>query len=148
MADDNKGFISGEAPRREGSINVGRNPSEDISTVESRRDQSGDQMVAVKAMKTFPKHGHDVNGEMVHPGDEFETHRHRAAELRANGLIEYANESDAHAVHGAEGAKKLDEKLKREAEMRDIPKNSLASPLVNPKIEMADAPLDASGKRK
>ncbi len=148
MAEENKGFIGGEAPRREGSINVGQNPSENLGTAENKRDQSGDQMVSVKALKSFPKHGNNVAGEMVHPGEEFETHRQRAAELRANGLIEYGNESDAHAVHGKDGAEKLDAKLKADAEMREIPKNSRATPLVNPLIEMAEKPADNSGKRK
>jgi hypothetical protein len=148
MAEDSKGFIGSEAPRREGSINIGQNTSIDTGTVENKRDQSGDQKVGVKALKMFPKHGHDVGGEMVQPGDEFDTHRQRASELRANGLIEYKSESDAHAAHGPDGAKKLDEKLRLEADMRKIPANSRATPLVNPKVDMAEAPTDAQGKRR
>jgi hypothetical protein len=146
MADENKGFIGGEAPRREGSINVGQNPNEDIGNAENKRDQSGDQKVTVKALKTFHKHA-NMQGDMVHPGDEFETHRSRAAELRANGLIEYSSEADGHSVHGEQDAKRLDEKLKRQAELSKIPENSKTTPLRNPEVKLAEAPAD-TGKRR
>lgn len=151
---EDKGFIGGEAPRREGTINVGANPSAEISTgispgAENKRDTSGDQKVTVRALKTFPKHGHTAGDlEMANPGDEFETHRHRAAELRANGLIEYPNDGDANTVHGEDGAKRLDARLKSDADLRKIPENSRGTPLRNPKIELADVPADQSGRRK
>lgn len=83
-----------------------------IGGVENKRDESGDQMVSVKPLKTFHKHG-GMTGEMVGPGSPaFDVPRHRAAQLRANGLIEYANDGDVSVIHADIDTKQPDEKVK------------------------------------
>lgn len=138
MADETKPILSGD-PQPIRTVNVGG--------AENKRDDSGDQKVSVIALKTFHKDA-DMKGDMCAPGDEFEVERHRAAQLRANGLIEYANEGDGHAIHGEIDSKRLDEKVKLQAEQAKIPENSKGTPLRNPEIKLAEAPTDNSGKRK
>lgn len=82
-----------------------------IGGVENKRDESGDQMVSVKPLKTFHKHG-DMTGEMVGPGSPaFDVPRHRAAQLRANGLVGYANDGDD-VIQSEIDTKQPDEKVK------------------------------------
>ena len=107
------------------------------ATMENKRDTSGDQVVTVRALKTFHKDG-DLRGDMSAPGDEFEVDRSRAAQLRANGLIEYVSESDGHAIHGEVDAKRLDEKAAMQAKAGAIPANSKGTPLRNPEVKLAD----------
>jgi hypothetical protein len=106
--------------------------------VENKRDISGDQTVSVKALRTFHKDG-DMKGDVVTPDSPpFTVDRQRAAQLRANGLIEYTNDSDAHAIHGEAGAKALDDRAARQAKASEIPANSRGTPLRNPEIKLAD----------
>lgn len=110
----------------------------EVGGVENKRDNSGDQTVSVKALKTFHKDG-DLKGEMVGPDSPaFDVPRSRAAQLRANGLIEYANESDDHDIHGKVDAARIADKVKLQADVGKIPANSRGKPLINPAIEMAD----------
>ncbi len=108
------------------------------------RDQSGDQTVSVKALRTFHK-GEHMQGEMVKPGDTFDVSRGRAAELRANGLIEYANESDDKAIHGEAGAKKFAERQRLDTEARDTVSKNKTTPLRNPELKLAKV-ADEDGK--
>jgi hypothetical protein len=139
MTDEVKPILSGES-KPDRLVNVG-------GTAENKRDTSGDQPVNVRALKTFHKEP-DMKGEMAKPGDEFDVPRHRAAQLRANGLIEYANDSDNHAIHGEVDAKRIDEKVRLQTEASKITDNSRTTPLRNPEIKLAEAPPDNSGKRK
>jgi len=104
---------------------------------ENKRDTSSDQVVIVRALKIFHKDG-DLRGDMTAPGDEFEVDRSRAAQLRANGLIEYVSEADGHAIHGETDAKRLDEKAAMQAKAGAIPANSKGTPLRNPEVKLAD----------
>lgn len=107
---------------------------------ENKRDASGDQKVTVRALKTFHRDG-DMKGEVVGPDSEpFEVDRSRAAQLRANGLIEYVKAADDVAIHGEEGSKKIADKVKAHAEQTKLPENSKTTPLVNPEVKLADAP--------
>jgi hypothetical protein len=129
MADETKPIVSSETK-----------PDKFIGTepVENKRDVSGDQTVSVKALRTFHKDG-DMKGEVVTPeSPPFTVDRQRAAQLRANGLIEYTNDSDAHAIHGEAGAKLLDDRAARQAEASKIPANSKGTPLRNPEVKLAD----------
>lgn len=137
MTDETKPILSGD-PQPTRAVTVGG--------MENKRDASGDQTVSVRALKTFHKDG-NMQGDMTTLGDEFEVDRHRAAQLRANGLIEYANESDGHAIHGEIDSKRLDEKVRLQVEQSKIPENSKGTPLRNPEIKLAEAPVDSS-KRK
>jgi hypothetical protein len=131
------------------SADLGSKPSQTVNvggTVENKRDTSGDQTVSVKALKAFHKEG-DMKGDMAKPGDEFDVPRHRAAQLRANGLIEYANEADDQDIHGKIDAGRIADKVKLQAEASKIPENSKTTPLRNPEVKLADAPAD-NGKRK
>jgi hypothetical protein len=107
------------------------------AAAENKRDTSGDQVVTVRALKIFHKNG-DMRGEMTSPGEEFEAERSRAAQLRANGLIEYVNETDGHAIHGEVDAKRIDEKVALQAKAGAIPANSKTTPLRNPEVKLAD----------
>jgi hypothetical protein len=110
----------------------------EVGGVENKRDNSGDQTVSVKALKTFHRDG-DLKGEMVGPDSPaFDVPRSRAAQLRANGLIEYANECDDHDIHGKVDAARIADKVKLQAEAGKIPANSRSTPLRNPEIKMAD----------
>jgi hypothetical protein len=129
MADETKPILSSE-PKPDKII--GTEP------VENKRDVSGDQSVSVKALRTFHKDG-DMKGEVVTPDSPaFTVDRQRAAQLRANGLIEYTNDGDAHAIHGEVGAKILDDRAARQAEASKIPANSKGTPLRNPEVKLAD----------
>ena len=139
MADETKAITSADLASQKPPIEIGG--------VENKRDTSGDQMVNVRAFKSFHKAA-DLTGPVAQPGDEFEVQRHRAAQLRANGLIEYVSESDDKAVHGEIDGKRIADKVKMQAEMSKIPENSRGTPLINPEIKMAERPADNSGKKR
>jgi hypothetical protein len=122
------------------SDTLGHRPDQTVNVggAENKRDDSGDQTVSVKALKTFHKDG-NMRGDVVGPDSPaFDVDRQRAAQLRANGLIEYANESDDHAIHGEVDAKRIGEKVKQQAEASKIPANSRGTPLRNPEVKLAD----------
>jgi hypothetical protein len=128
------------------SANLDSKPNQTITAggpAENKRDTSGDQSTHVRALKSFHKDG-DMKGEISQPGDEFEVPRHRAAQLRANGLIEYVNEGDAVAIHGEIDAKSIEEKIKQQAEQSKLPANGKATPLRNPEIKLASLPDEKS----
>jgi hypothetical protein len=109
-----------------------------ISGPENKRDTSGDQLVSVKALKHFHKDA-DLQGEVVGPDSPaFDVPRHRAAQLRANGLIAYASDTDAAAIHGDVDAKRIDEKVRLQTEASKLPANSKGTPLRNPEVKLAD----------
>lgn len=101
----------------------------------------GEDMVSVKALKFFPDRDKSGNIEQKGPDSEpFEVPRHRAAELRANGLIEYANTADQEreiADKTALAGKAIRDKSERDTAARAASKGK---PLVNPKIDMAEPP--------
>lgn len=112
-----------------------------------KRDTSRDQMVSVKALKSFHKDG-DMKGEVVGPDSPaFDVPRWRAAQLRANFLIEYANDSDDKAIHGEADAKRIADRVKAIAEQTKLPANSKTTPLRNPEMKLAEVHPD-QGKRK
>lgn len=112
------------------------------------RDQSNDQKVSVKARRTFHKEA-NMQGDLVHEGHEFETTRERAAQLRANGLIDYSDEGDEKELHGRTQGDALREAIKRDEEMRKIPEQHKTSPLRNPEIKYAEPAGDVrKGKGK
>ncbi len=129
MADETKPILSSETK-----------PDKIIGTetVENKLDVSGHQTVSGQAPRTFHKDG-DMKGEVVTPDSPpFTVDRQRAAQLRANSLIEYTNDVDAHAIHGEAGAKLLDDRAARQAEASKIPANSKGTPLRNPEVKLAD----------
>jgi hypothetical protein len=127
MADETQPITS-SSPKADRIVEVGG--------VENKRDNSGDQTVSVKALKTFHKDG-DLKGEMVGPDSPaFDVPRSRAAQLRANGLIEYANESDDHDIHGK--VSRIADKVKLQSKAGEIPANSRGTPLRNPEVKLAD----------
>ena len=66
-----------------------------------------------------------MQGEVVGPESQpFDLPRSRAAQLRANGLIEYAKEGDAVAIHGEGDAQKIAAKVSAQAELSKLPANS------------------------
>lgn len=103
-----------------------------------KRDTSRDQLVSVKALKCFHKDG-DMKGEVVGPDSPaFDVPRWRAAQLRANFLIEYSNDSDDKAIHGEADAKRIADRVKAIAEQTKLPANSKTTPLRNPEVKLAD----------
>lgn len=111
-----------------------------VTSVETadKRDTSRDQMVSVKALKSFHKDG-DMKGEVVGPDSPaFDVPRWRAAQLRSNFLIEYANDSDDKAIHGEVDAKRIAERVQAIAEQTKLPANSKTTPLRNPEVKLAD----------
>ena len=131
MADDTKAAPS-TAPSGAPTAIMSTN-----AAAENMRDESGDQSVSVRALKTFHKHG-DMTGEVVTPESEaFDVPRTRAAQLRANGLVEYVRQEDAVAIHGEIDAKRLDQKARLQAENSKLPANSKATPLRHPEVKLA-----------
>lgn len=129
MADEIKPILSSEIKPDK---TVGTEP------VENKRDVTGDQTVSVKALRTFHKDG-NMKGDLVDPDSPpFIVDRQRAAQLRANGLIEYTNEADARAIHGEVGAKALDERAARQDAAGKIPGHSKGAPLLNPEVKLAE----------
>jgi ribosomal protein S19E (S16A) len=109
-----------------------------MAGAENKRDTSGDQAVSVKALRSFHKDG-DMKGEVVGPeSDPFEVPRHRAAQLRANGLIEYAKDGDDVAIHGEVDAKRIAEKVRLQTAASALPANSKTTPLRNPEVKLAE----------
>lgn len=101
------------------------------------RNAENEQTIKVRALRSFHQDAH-MQGEMLKPGTEFDCPRGRAAELRANGLIEYVSDGDAKTIHGEEGAKKIDERVKREQEQGKILERNLGTPLRNPELKLAE----------
>lgn len=110
-------------------------------------DKADDQSIKVRALRTFHKE-ENMQGEMVKPGDEFDCPRGRAAQLRANGLIEYVNEADGARIHGDETNQKLTEQQQRDSEMREVPDKHKGTPLRNPELKLADAPDESQAGKK
>ncbi|MDB5733347.1 MAG: hypothetical protein JWQ03_3242, partial [Variovorax sp.] len=82
------------------------------SESDKRAAPSGDR-VSVKALKSFM----GDEGMKSPDSEPFEVTRNRAAELRANGLVEYASEADEDADIEAQ-AKAAADKAKAEANAR------------------------------
>lgn len=114
-------------------------------TVEFGAGQAGDgtagnrddQTIQVRALRTFHKE-ENMRGKMVAPGEEFDCPRGRAAQLRANGLIEYVDAAHAKEIHGEEGAAKIEERVAREQAMGKIDEKDKGSPLRNPELKLAE----------
>jgi len=142
MADDTKPITTTQQNKLDRQIEVGKLPANELpSSAENKRDTSGDQTVIVRALRVFHKDG-DMKGEMSSPGDEFEVDRARAAQLRANGLIEYVNTDDDHAIHGQVDAGRIGERVAQQAAACKIPANSKGGPLRNPEVKLAELPAD------
>lgn len=139
MTDETKPITSGDLGAKPNqTITTGASNDTGLVAVENKRDTSGDQTVSVKALKTFHRDG-DMKGEVVGPeSPAFYVDRHRAAQLRANGLIAYVNEADDHAIHGEADAKRIADKVRLQAEASKIPANSRGTPLRNPEVKLAD----------
>lgn len=112
-------------------------------TTESMRNDGADarkrddqQTVSVKALGIFHKDG-GLDGERVNPGDTFDCSRSRAAELRANGLVEYTNESDEKDIHG-DDAERLSQRAKQRMEQGQIRDKDKGTPLKNPTVPGMD----------
>jgi hypothetical protein len=150
MTEDTKP-ITTQFAKPDRTVEVGAHPTAGVETASGHtavaRDQSGDQKIKVRALRTFHEQA-DMKGKMVAFGDEFETSRDRAAQLRANGLIEYVDASHAKDIHGEEGAKKIEERVKREQEMTKIPERNLGTPLRNPELKLAEVDPKTDPKAK
>lgn len=104
-----------------------------------KADAKDDQSIKVRALRTFHKE-ENMQGDMTKPGDEFDCPRSRAAQLRANGLIEYVNDKDGVRIHGEDGDAKISEQVARDAKLREMPEKHKGTPLRNPELKLADAP--------
>ena len=120
MADDTKT----PGPIKTATIGGNRPPVEDNSTV------------SVTALARFSKDG-NPHGELVDVGDTLDVTRSRAAELRANGLIEYASESDDKDIHGND-AERHGERAKQRANQGKIDERNKSTPLRNPAVKLAN----------
>jgi hypothetical protein len=110
---------------------------------DAEQNQDDQQKISVRALRTFHENP-SLKGNVLHPGDEFECPRVRAAELRANGLIEYVNEGDEKTIHGEIGAKATRERVERQTEASKLPEQHKTTPLRNPKLELGT--VDESAK--
>ena len=104
-------------------------------------DSADTQAVRVRALGSFHKDA-GMQGEMTNHGDEFETSRERAAQLRANSLVEYVNEGDGREIHGEIEDKRLSERAKQTATTRGIRDKDKGAPLINPRVTMAERPTE------
>lgn len=118
-------------------------------TPEQRQAQEQrEQKVTVRALRTVHK-DQNLQGEVANPGDEFETHRGRAAELRAHGIVEFSNESEENeAFKHASPTAAIRDRVNRDHESRKIPEQHKSSPLRNPKLELAEAPEDVRKNKR
>jgi hypothetical protein len=125
-------------PRAPEGASGARTAEEADAARRAAENGEGEEKVTVKALRNVHKAG-NLQGEMAKPGDEFETTKSRASQLRANGIIEYANESDAHDIHGKRDHDAITERVKRDNAMRteSVEKNR-TTPLRNPKLEYAE----------
>jgi len=135
MADDPKPITTQFANKENRSIEFGGGPASGQEG--AQHNPENDQKISVRALRTFHEH-ENMHGKQVHPGDEFECTRGRAAELRANGLIEYVSDGEAAKIHGEVGAKKIDERVKREQDQAKIPERHKTSPLRNPELKLGE----------
>jgi hypothetical protein len=139
MAEDNKSgssaTLNDQRTRPEMNITERPAPMAADTAVEQ-------QMVSVKALKFFPDK--DKNGNMEQKGPDSEPYdvpRDRAAQLYANGLIEYANVDDeeAHLKEKIDASAKVIRDRNDEAKRQRELAASKIKPLTNPKIDMASA---------
>lgn len=117
------------------SIEVGGAVASNAET--ARKADEDQQKIKVKALRSFHEDA-DRKGKLLQPGDEFDCNKLRAAELRANGLIEYVNESDDKAIHGEQDSKKIAERVERQQKAGELPEQHKTTPLRNPKLDLAD----------
>lgn len=103
------------------------------------------QKVKVKPLRSY----HDSEaGKYVTPADDaYEVSRHRAAQLRANGLVEFENDGDEKDVVEAHVKKHMDASAAR-AHQPGIAERDKATPLRNPKLNYAEPEADQGGKGK
>lgn len=111
--------------------------SNNMSTNAPPRDAKEDKKISVKALARFHEHA-DMKGKLLDVGDTFETHQSRAAELRANGLVEYTNESDGKDIHGNDHDR-LNARAKDRAEQGKIDDRNKTTALRNPAVKLGDA---------
>lgn len=57
------------------------------------KDAPAEDAVHLRAAGSFHEHG-NMTGRLLQAGDTFTTHRARAVELRANGLVAYVDEEE------------------------------------------------------
>lgn len=144
---DDRAITSTQFARKEHkAVEVGGPAATDAdATDKSEEDQ---QKIKVRALRTFHEDA-GMKGKLLQPGDEFECNKLRAAELRANGLIEYANEHDDKAIHGEVDSKKIAERVERQQKAGELPEHHKTTPLRNPELklgEVDDSATDKSGK--
>lgn len=137
------------AKKEDRTVQVGANPTPSVetATASAARDQQNDQKIKVRALRTFHENA-NMHGKMVQPGDEFECQRGRAAELRANGLIEYVSDGHDKEIHGEIDAKRIGDRVSREQEMAKLPENAKTTPLRNPELKLADVPAGSDRPEK
>lgn len=148
MTEETKPITSTQFARKEDrTVQVGANPTPGVETATdgAARDQQNDQMIKVRALRTFHENA-NMHGRMVQPGHEFDCQRGRAAELRANGLIEYVSDDHDKEIHGEIDAKRIGDRVKREQEQAKLPENSTTTPLRNPALPLADVDESKAGK--
>jgi len=111
----------------------------------SAKKEENQKEITVRARRTFHQEA-NMKGDLVHDGDTFQTSRLRAAELRANGLVEYVSEGDEKTIHGEVDAEKIKTRIERDDESRKIPENAKTTPLRNPKVELAEVDESKTNK--
>lgn len=87
------------------------------------------QQVTVRALGSFHPDG-NMQGALCAPGDTFTTDRLRAAQLRANGLVEYVSDDDEKAIHGEIEAKAIAERVEQRKQASVISDRNKTTPLV------------------
>ena len=131
------GITSGSFPRPAGSVAGQTQPVEQVhgatgayhsdAEVDRAKKEADQPKVSVKPIASYQD---SATGEWKHPDSgAYEVTRQRASELRANGLIDYASESDEHAAIEAQ-VKAAGDKRRAEIEARHKPKG--------PKLSAAD----------
>lgn len=119
------------------STNDGK-PIELAVTDVSKVETPSAQMVRVRAVRAHHI-GENMSGELIHPGNgeksEYDCLRLRAAQLRANGIIEYVDSAVGVKIHGEDLHKSFDEQIASQMEAEKIPASAKGTPLKNPALK-------------
>lgn len=139
MSDKPEPITTQFAKKEHTAVEVGGNPAPE----ENPADQ---QKIKVRALRTFHESA-DLKGNLVHPGDEFDCPRGRAAQLRANGLIEYASASDEKDIHGEADAKAIAARIKHRTDAEQAVEQHKTTPLRNPEMKLGEVPDSKTSKK-
>ena len=120
MSDSVKPILSGDTPAPR-ALSTG--------TPDAAASTDAAQQVTVRALGTFHSDG-NMQGALCAPGDTFTCDRLRAAQLRANGLVEYVSGDDEKAIHGEIDARAITERVEQRKQAGVIADRNKTTPLV------------------